>query len=94
MEGEANKGEERKSRREGTPANKDRLFQVIWRVNLFSFVPKKDGSIAWGSGLLLLLAGFLETIALELNSPEAIVSPGFRWQRCRSDRDQSQFRSS
>ena len=66
MEGEANKGEERKSRREGTPANKDRLFHVIWRVNLFSFVPKKDGSIVWGSGLLLLLVGFLETIALEL----------------------------
>ena len=35
MEGEANKGEERKSRREGTPANKDRLFQVIWRVFLY-----------------------------------------------------------
>ena len=94
VEGEANKGEERKSRREGTPANKDRLFQVIWRVTLFSSSPKKDGLSAWGSVLFLLLVGFLETIALEGNCLEAIVSPGFQWQRCRSDRDQSQFRSS
>ena len=54
MEGEANKGEERKSRREGTPANKDRLFQVIWRVTLFSSSPKKDGLSAWGSVLVAI----------------------------------------
>ena len=29
VEGEASKGEERKRRREGIPANRERLFQVI-----------------------------------------------------------------
>jgi len=30
VEGEASRGEERKRRREGMPANRERLFQVIW----------------------------------------------------------------